>query len=239
MFFLCHFSKQSLSMQRKTLHCLHLINTSCLFFSEAHCLHFPLLSFFMGQWATPMFSMLETAFLFLDPRNFPISCLHNCILKLIWVLDTVRPLLVVIRWLADSFMHMNALTTERSTKNHSRYFHHFRDFLEVEYCIRSWSARSTPNINLLYCWPITGHGTSFTVPSFCFLWTWIFSCGSQFVEKTVFYLSRHLHKVHSSALFCSPLCFLIYNFWWIQASLFCYYEQFHNNICVTEGVRAP
>lgn len=146
--------------------------------------------------------MLDTAFLFLDPWNFPISCLHNCILKLIWVLDTVLPLLEVILWLADSFMHMNALPTERSTKNHSRYFHHFRDFLDVEYCIRNWSARSTPNINLLYCWQITGHGASFTVPSFCFLCTWIFSCGIAIYreKKPRFFLSFQV--VAQSSFFC-------------------------------------
>jgi hypothetical protein len=28
--------------------------------------------------------------------------------------------------------------------------YHFLDFLQVEYCILFWSAKSTPNINLLY-----------------------------------------------------------------------------------------
>lgn len=64
--------------------------------------------------------------------------------------------------------------------------------ISLTYCIRSWSALSTPNMNLLYCRPITGQGTSFIVPSFCLRKILMWSFGSEFVDKlnTVF-LSPH------------------------------------------------
>ena len=131
------FLKASISIHRKTLHCLHCTFTSWRRFSAVHCLHFPLLVCFTGQCATPSLSTLDLAFLFLDPRNVPINCRLSCIRKLSCVLVISRPLLVLILWFVDSFMQIYAFTTAKSTGNHNKYFHHFFDFRQVEYCICS------------------------------------------------------------------------------------------------------
>ena len=59
------------------------------------------------------------------------------------------PVLVNSQWFGDSCIHMRLLTTLKSKQNQNKYLYYFLVFLQVEYCIRFWSARSTPKINLL------------------------------------------------------------------------------------------
>jgi hypothetical protein len=49
----------------------------------------------------------------------------------------------------DPTQQMRLLTTLKSKQNQNKYLYYFLVFLQVEYCIRFWSARSTPKINLL------------------------------------------------------------------------------------------
>jgi hypothetical protein len=64
-----------------------------------------------------------------------------------------------------------ATAWNKSKQNQNKYLYHFLDFLQVEYCILFWSAKSTPNINLLYKSETIGADTFCNVPSFFLLCT--------------------------------------------------------------------